>query len=139
LALTPEIDAFRQQFEQLANDADAFVAPLSDAQFQWQPPSAKASGPPFWSIAQCLDHLNMTARPYLPALAEGIAAAIRQGLYGEGPFAYWWLARLLVRSMEPPPRPRMKAPQTFLPPPSRTRREIMAAFRAYQVQFVDRL
>ena len=133
LALRPEIDAFRQQFEQLASDAGALVAPLNDEQFAWQ------SAPAAWSIAQCLDHLNMTARAYLPALDEGIAAAIRQGLYGEGPFAYWWLARLFVRTMEPPPRPRMKAPRTFLPPPARTRREIMTAFGAYQVQFVDRL
>lgn len=133
LALTPEIDDFRRQFEQLANDADALVAPLNDEQFVWQ------FAPRTWSIAQCLDHLNMTARAYLPALDEGIAAAIRSGLYGEGPFTYWWLARLFVRTMEPPPRLRMKTPRDFLPPPTRTRREIMSAFRAYQVQFVDRL
>ena len=33
----------------------------------------------------------------------------------------------------------MKTPAVFEPPPARTRREIMAAFRAYQVQFIDRL
>src|SRR5258705_9820927 len=37
LALTPAIDDFRRQFEQLADDADALVATLSDEQFAWQP------------------------------------------------------------------------------------------------------
>jgi hypothetical protein len=133
LALTPQIDEFRREFERLADEADALVAPLSDEQFYWPP------APESWSIAQCIDHLNVTARLYLPQLDEGIANAIRQGLYGEGPFKYWWLARLFVRMLEPPPKMRVKTPSLFHPPPARTRREIMAAFRAYQVQYVDRL
>jgi hypothetical protein len=133
LALAPELDEFRRQFEQLANDADALVAPLSDAQFTWHP------RPNAWSIAECIDHLNVTARMYLPVLDEGIANAIRQGQYGEGPYAYWWLARMFVRILEPPPRFRTKTPAAFRPPSGRTRHEIMAAFRAYQVQYVDRL
>jgi len=133
LALTAEIEDFRKQFERLADEADALVAPLSDEQFAWQP------SPAAWSVAQCVDHLNVTARLYLPQLDEGIANAIRQGLYGEGPFKYSWLGRLFVRMLEPPPRMRVKTPVAFHPPPARTRREIMAAFRAYQVQYVDRL
>jgi len=133
LALTPEIDEFRRQFEALADAADALVAPLTDQQFAWQP------APDAWSIAQCIDHLNTTARLYLPRLDDGIANAIRQGLYGEGPFKYWWIARMFVRNLEPPPRPRVRTPPAFRPPPERKRHDIMAAFRAYQVQYVDRL
>ncbi len=133
LALTSEIDDFRRQFEQLAGDGDALVGPLSDRQFFWQP------RPDAWSIAQCLDHLNVTARIYLPLLDEGIADAIRQGLYGEGPFKYNWMGRLFVALTEPPPRFRVKSPAVFHPPPARTRHEIVAAFPAYQVQYIDRL
>jgi hypothetical protein len=139
LALTPEIDEFRREFERLADEAAALVSPLSDEQFAWQPPAPSARRLPRWSIAQCIDHLNVTARLYLPQLDEGIANAIRQGLYGEGPFKYWWLARMFVRMLEPPPRMRVRTPAAFEPPPLRTRHEIMAAFRAYQVQYVDRL
>lgn len=60
-------------------------------------------------------------------------------MYSEGPFTYSWLARMFVRLLEPPPRFRAKTPEAFQPPPARTRHEIMAAFRAYQVQYVDRL
>ena len=133
LALTPEIDAFRRQFEALSAEADALVAPLSDAQFAWQP------APDAWSVAQCLDHLNVTARQYLPMLDEGIADAIRRGLYSPGPYAYNWVGRFLVYLVEPTTRFRAKAPKSFQPAASRPRNDVMAAFRAYQVQYVDRL
>ena len=133
LALAPEIDEFRQQFERLTADADALVAPLTEEQFHWQP------APGAWSIAQCIEHLNVTARMYLPRLDEGIAEGIRRGVYGQGPFTHDFVGGFLVRSMEPPARFKVKAPTTFHPGPQRGRPEIMAAFRAYQVQFVDRL
>ena len=131
--LSPEIEEFRQQFERLAADADALAASLTDEQFSWQP------APHIWSVAHCLDHLNATARTYLPALDDGIADAIRRGLYSPGPFVYNWLGRAWVWYMEPPPRVRTKAPKAFQPTVSRPRKEIMAAFGAYHAQYLDRL
>lgn len=133
VALAPDFDAFRQQFERISAEADALVAPLTDEQFNWRPASDT------WSVAQCIDHLNVTARVYLPMLDEGIADAIRRGQYGEGPFKYNWFGRLFVRAQEPPYRFRVKAPKAFQPPSDRPRNEVMAAFRAYQVQYIDRL
>ena len=97
------------------------------------------AAPDSWSVAQCIEHLNVTARLYLPFLDEGIANAIRRGLYGPGPFRYNWIGRLVVFSQEPPPRFRTRAPAAFTPAAERPRKEIMAAFRAYQVQYIDRL
>jgi hypothetical protein len=133
LALAPEIDAFRIEFERLSAEADALVAPLDEAQFNWQPV------PGAWSVAECLEHLNVTARLYLPKLDDGIADAIRRGLYAEGPFTYNWIGRLFAGILEPPAKFKVKAPQTFHPAPHRSRHDIMAAFRAYQVQYIDRL
>jgi hypothetical protein len=133
LALTPEVDAFRLQFEQLSADGDALVAPLTDAQFHWRP------SPESWSVAQCIEHLNTTARVYLPSLDEGISSAIRSGLYGAGPYRYNKIGRLLAWSQEPPVRCRSKTPRAFQPVPDRPRPQVMAAFRAYQVQYIDRL
>jgi hypothetical protein len=133
LALTPEIDGFRREFERLSAEADALAAPLTDEQFHWQP------RPDSWSVAQCIEHLNVTARLYLPKLDEGIADAIRRGAYGPGPFAYNWLGRLMVWVVQPTTRVKAKAPKPFQPAHGRPRQEVMAAFRAYQVQYVDRL
>jgi hypothetical protein len=132
-SLTPEIEEFRTQFEQLSAEADALVGPLTDEQFSWAP------RPEAWSIACCLEHLNTTARVYLPALDEGIADAIRRGVYGEGPFKYNWIGRLAVRFIDTPARIRLRAPENVQPAEGRSRREIVNAFRAYQVQFIDRL
>jgi hypothetical protein len=133
LALAPEIDDFRAQFEQLSAEADALVGPLSDAQFTWQP------APESWSVAQCMDHLNSTARAYLPMLDEGVADAIRRGLYNPGPYRYNWIGRLMAWVVHPNTRIRASAPKAFQPPVDRPRHDIMAAFRAYQVQYIDRL
>ena len=133
LTLAPELNALRQSFEQVADEADRLAGSLSDDQFNWHPP------PGGWSVAQCIEHLNVTARSYLPMLDEGIADAIRRGFYGEGPFRYTWLGRKFVGSQHPPVKRKFKAPKVFVPAAWRPRPETMAAFRAYQVQFVDRL
>ena len=133
LALSQEIEEFRRGFEQLSVDADALAAGLSEAQFSWHP------APDRWSVAQCIDHLNATAREYLPRLDDGIAEAIRRGLYRPGPYTYTWTGRLLVYLFGPESGVRAKAPKAFIPPASRPRQDIMAAFRAYQVQYIDRL
>jgi hypothetical protein len=133
LALTPEIDAFRAQFEQISAEADALVGALSDARFTWQ------RAPESWSVVQCIDHLNATAREYLPMLDEGIADAIRRGLYNPGPYAYNWIGRLMAWVVDPSTRIRARAPKAFQPPVGRPRHDVMAAFRAYQVQYIDRL
>jgi hypothetical protein len=133
LALAPELEDLRRQFEAIALSADALAAPLSDEQFVWQP------APEMWSVAQCFDHLNATARRYLPALDEAIADAIRRGVYGEGPFGYSWVGRLFVGLNEPPARIRLRAPDPIQPAVHRPRQEVLAGVRAHQVQLVDRL
>jgi hypothetical protein len=133
LALAREIDDFRKQFEQISADADALVTPLGEEQFVWKP------GPNRWSIAECLEHMNATARAYLPAIDEGIADAIRYGAYAEGPFQYSLVGRIFSRMMEPPARFRMRTAPDKQPGPERPKRETLAGFRAYQVQYVDRL
>ncbi len=134
--MAPELEGFREEFDAIAAEADALLAQVTDTQFYWSP-SADA-----WSISQCLEHLNATARAYLPMLDSGIATAKQWGVYGAGPFHYSWLGRLFIRLSEPPPRRRFKAPSSFQPAEQgsqRKRPEIEAGFRGYQVQFVDRL
>lgn len=131
--LAAEAEAFRLQFEQLSAEAENLASPLSEDDFHNRPTSD------VWSIAECLEHLNVTARLYLPALDEGIGVAIRGGLYGEGPFKYNWVGRLAVASMEPPPRFRMKTMKALEPGTRRPANEVLAGFRAYQVQLIDRL
>jgi DinB superfamily len=132
-ALPPALEAYRADFDALADAAQETAAPLSDEQFNWQPESGR------WSVSQCLEHLNATARAYLPVLDDAISEAIRRGVYGPGPYRYNFLGRRAVRWMEPPVTHRFKAPQPFLPQQRRNKQETIPAFRAYQIQYIDRL
>jgi hypothetical protein len=131
--LAPELEAFRAEFERLSAEAEELLTPLSEEAFNWQP------SPGAWSIFQNIEHLNVTARRYLPAMDESIGTSIRLSLYGTGPFVYNWLGRFAVWMMEPPPRVKVKAPADFQPEGPRPARDVLAGFRAYQVQFIDRL
>src|SRR5262249_60665334 len=57
----------------------------------------------------------------------------------EGPLTSDRLGRCDVRFNEPPVRWRLQAIPQVYPGAGRSRREILAAFRAYQVQYIDRL
>lgn len=57
-----------------------------------------------WSVAECVDHLNTTARLYLPVLTDAIERARAQGVTGERTPGRTLLGRLVVWLMEPPPK-----------------------------------
>jgi DinB superfamily len=96
--------ALLDQVDAIKRDGAALVAGLSEAQFNWHP------APQRWSIAQCLDHLNFGVSKTLPAFDRSIAEGWSRGRTATGPFRYGWFSRLVVASMEPPPKFRMKTP-----------------------------
>ena len=60
-----------------------------------------------WSAAECIDHLNETARLYLDPLGDAIADARSRGVVGDRPDGRTLLGRIIVWAMEPPPRLKM--------------------------------
>lgn len=57
-----------------------------------------------WSVGECVDHLNATARLYLPVLTDAIDRARAENVIGERTSGRTLLGRLVVWSMEPPPK-----------------------------------
>ena len=71
--------------------------------------------PERWSVAECVEHLNITSRAYLPLLRDALEKGRRMG--GTAPQRYrrdpvGWL---LWQSMGPPVRHRMRTPAAFVP------------------------
>ena len=64
-ALRHDLQQLLDELDALDRAVDILVAPLSDAQFFWQPNEGRS-----WSIAQCLEHLAVANTLY----ADGIAA-----------------------------------------------------------------
>jgi hypothetical protein len=90
------------QLDAIKREGHAVAAGLSDAQVNWHPGEAR------WSIAECLQHLNVAVTKTLPAFDRAIAEGRSKGKTAPGPFRYGWFSRWMVASMEPPPKRRMR-------------------------------
>ena len=115
--MLPELQAHLDAIDRVKADARTLVAGLGDEQLHRRP------APERWSIIECLAHLNTTIRATLPAFDRSIADARARGLTapGGGAFRYGWFANWMIRSMEPPPKRRMRTFPIFMPaanPPS---------------------
>jgi hypothetical protein len=128
-----ELESYLDQLLSITQDAPGIAANLTDAQFNWRP------APGRWSMAECFDHLNRTAHAYMGRLDASIAEGRSRGLTAPGPFVHSLLDRLILRSMEPPVRFRMRSPRVFRPAPERAHAETMREFQEWQERFADRL
>jgi len=66
-----------------------------------------------WSVAECLEHLNMSTRAFLPRWRAALQEARTQGLRGEDPYKTDLWGKLLVWTLEPPPKFRMPTTPQF--------------------------
>lgn len=67
-----------------------------------------------WSVTECLEHLALTTRAFLPLIAETIARTPR--LTRNRPLRCDMLARVLIHTLEPPYRLRHKVLAHLAPP-----------------------
>ena len=129
--LFPELQKYLGQVEAITQDASELVDGLTMEQLNWRPDPSR------WSIAECLEHLNMTARIYFPVLIQTINEARANGIVSHGPFRYSWLGNWFVRSAEPPPRLKFKTPRRFVPPPDLPMTEVWPGFLRFQERLVE--
>jgi len=131
----PDLQAMLAQIEAIKAEGRAVTAGLSDDRLNWHP--AEGS----WSILDCLEHLNVGVTKTLPAFDRSIAEGRAKGRMSGGPFRYGWFARMVVASMEPPPKFRMRAPRLIRVTPSKTRRsaEVLPEFVRVRDQLAERV
>ena len=89
-------------------EVQALARGLSSRDMHWNPTEGG------WSIAQVLDHLNITARQYGPALQKSIALQKPQA----SEFRPGWMSRKLLHMVSAANQGRLKAPKSFQPPPA---------------------
>jgi len=123
------VAALRGEFDAARDDARALLAGLDDAAFNWR------RVPGTWSMAECVDHLNITGRKYVRALDRAIEEGRARNLVGAGPFRYGLLEGWIVRFMDAPPKMRIKAPKAFVPASEARLAESLAAFVEMQDEF----
>ena len=107
--LNAELERLIGQISVIKQDAEGLLHGLSDAQFNWSPGDGQ------WSIAQCIDHLNVSNRQFSKLLEDGVARGRAAGQLSDGPYSYSFLSRAFLRLNEPPVKRKFKAPGAFRP------------------------
>lgn len=90
--------------------------------------------PDRWSVSECVSHLAITSRAFLPPLRTALAGARALGQaaprrYRRGPLGW-----LLWRTMGPPVRVKVKAPAAFAPLDSASPASLRADFGLLQTE-----
>jgi DinB superfamily len=127
--------ALLEQLEAVKRDGAAVAAGLSDAQLNWHPAAGS------WSILDCLQHLNVAVKTALPAFDRAIAEGRAKNQTATGPFRYGWFSRMMVASMEPPPKFRMRSPRLIRVPENKTYRgaDVLPEFVRVRDQLAERV
>ena len=116
-----EIRERLRELEEVTARAEAVIGDLDEETLNWNP----AEG--VWSVAQCVDHLSVTAHRYIEVLEPAIAEARQKGLTGEGPRKRSLSDRMLRWAVEPG-RGKVKAPKMFHPGERMGRETLIASY-----------
>lgn len=107
---------------------------ISDRDFSKRPGSER------WSAAECVEHLNLTSKAYLPLLRDAIARARERGgaprkRYRRDPLG-WFLSAMIGprRQLGKFRMPRVKTTPRFVPKAGRSRSEILSDFVRLQAE-----
>jgi hypothetical protein len=126
----PELEGYRQQFEQITKEARELVAGLSEEQFNWRPGAGE------WSIEECFAHLTMVGQVQLGHIERAIDHGKARGLTGNGSFGHSFIERFVLRETEPPVRHAFSAPRQFIPAHNQPQTAVMPTFFHVQRMFL---
>ena len=104
-----ELQSLDAEFRAARAEAESLAAGLSEEQAAWRP-SAGA-----WSVAECFEHLAITNRIYVRVMQPVADEARRRGKVRRGRAVPGFFGAWFVRSLEPPPKMKVKAPKIIKP------------------------
>ena len=91
---------------------EKLTAGISKGQALWRP------APDSWSVAECLDHLTVSAELYFGKMGPAFSRARRQGHTATGPWRRrTLLGKLILRTLDPTAGRTFPAPSVFKPAP----------------------
>ncbi len=106
----PFLAACAERLARASADFEELVVDMRPDQAVWRP------APGAWSVAECIDHVNVTARLYLAGIRPAIERARAVGLEGSAPYGRGtFLGRQVLRVLEPGANRRFPAPRKFRP------------------------
>ena len=128
----PQLEAVRVEIAEATTRARR-LAQVSDADFATRPDGGG------WSPAECVAHLNLTTRAFLPLIDAALAEASPDPAAASTTYTKDLLGRLLAWYLEPPYRMKAKTPASFGPSADAPRAEIVAEFESLQFELERRV
>jgi hypothetical protein len=122
LTLNPELERLDYQFKVVREELEGLIWGLSDDQVNWTPEPGR------WSIAQCIDHLNITNLNMITSIDGAIKRGRAAGVLHDGPYVYGFLSRWFMQLMQPPVKRKFKAPAKFQPAPRKSLAELLTVW-----------
>ncbi len=127
-SLPEDLREILAQIETSDHEAQALLRDLSEEQLNWRPDERS------WSIAQCLDHLNVANRVYLAPMLNAIEEARRKGAVRKGSIHPGFFSRWFVANLEPPPKLKLPAPRKIVPAVRMGKAELIEEWRRTQAE-----
>jgi hypothetical protein len=93
--------------------------------------------PARWSVSECVAHLNLTGRRYVPLLRRGIQEAMRRATRAPARYRRDPVGWFLWRTTGPPVRFRVETTAPFVPDGARPQAEILAEFEWLQADQLE--
>lgn len=118
-----DIQEVQEAFAARRPAAMAEFGGLDPIAFNWQPDEGR------WSVAQCLEHLNLTGLNWAHHLGPVLWKAMRSGVHHRGPHRPGPVGRKAIAAMETVSQ-RLKAPSLF-EPAARTDYDLHDVFCAF--------
>ena len=130
---TLSLSEVQAEAEAITQDVQATFGQLNAEQINWKP-SAEA-----WSVGQCLEHLIAANREMFVPFDEVLSEQKRATRWERMPLLPSLFGRLMVKSVSPVAKQKLKAPTKIRPTASTLDPQIVGSFVAEQRELIDRL
>jgi len=126
--LDPQLSHVREEFASASERAAVLFEQHPGGRLMTKPRNGG------WSAVECVSHLNLTAKLYIPTLNSNITRARRDNLTGGGPYGMDLRGRLLAWFLEPPYRLRGRTIPETMPGQPRSPKIVLEEFKALNSQ-----
>ncbi|MCL4782355.1 MAG: DinB family protein [Bryobacterales bacterium] len=116
------------QIDVIVARKDSLMEGLTTEQKSWRPQAGR------WSILDCLEHLNRSDAMYLRAMRVVFERDRHNASLPPKAFRFGFIGRQFLRYIEPPPRFRMPAPRSIVPPEGLNAAEVEAEFNRLHLE-----
>lgn len=131
MGLQPQLGRILTELAEARRCANDIAAPLTAKLWSTRPAVNQ------WSVAECLIHLNLTSRAFLPLIREAIGKARELKLHGTGPYRMDVVGWFVYWITNPPVRFRVRTTAPFVPSAVEPQDKVLGDFDVLQERVAD--